>query len=684
MLTEQSDGKLVERLLAGRDQAAFEVVVHRHGPMVYRVCWRVLQQAEDAEDAFQATFLLLARKLRTVQKRGSLASWLHGVAHRVALDSRKQIMRRCRRERRVQVEQAGPPDEMSWKELRTVLDTELATLPEKLQSPLILCYLESRSQDEAARQLGWSKRTLLRRLEEARAALGRRLARRGVIAPAALGAILISDCVAPAALPSTLVRSTVEAGMYASVGSITPGLVSANSLALAKGVMKAMFISKIKFIGAIVIAGGAVTSGSVVLLGDKLSGGPAVDSTPNAVSTVPPGTADRSTAGDAAVIHLAWRADSSAVLTISTTFELVEQEPPKPLGANVRKLVEEEPPKAPTKAFRSHMDVRLWDSKTAKLLKDSKTAALLKTVGEVTNNGLSAIAVSPDKKHAAIAGANTVVGRGPSESFVKLFDAQTWAIVHELRDDDAFGVDRLAFSPDGKTLALGGSHRSAEDGSFVKLWDLEADIVTSPTKFAAKGLGLGNAVLTPYKPPAWAVTHLAFSPDGTLLASAEYGQLSHRARIRLRDAATGEPKREWELGDSNGLASIAFADGGKSLVTACGTVKFWDAQTGDELRALESQGWECHYIAVSHDGRHVAADGFRKDGDGWISKALLWDATTGKLEKTFGWQVPGMFTSELAFSPDGRSLAIGGQTSPDPRVEGSEKVKGELKLISLD
>src|SRR4029077_12124893 len=104
---------------------------------------------------------------------------------------------------------------------------------------------------------------------------------------------------------------------------------------------------------------------------------------------------------------------------------------------------------------------------------------------------------------------------------------------------------------------------------------------------------------------------------------AEFGWLAHRARVRLRDAATGAPKREWELGELNKLPSIAFADGGKSLVTAYGTVKFWDAQTGDELRTLESQGWECNFIAISHDGRHMAADGFRKEGDGWTSKILL-------------------------------------------------------------
>lgn len=171
-LDGQADRQLVERLLAGPDEAAFAVLVRRHGPMVYRVCWRVLQQAEDSEDAFQATFLLLARKLGTLKKRDSLASWLHGVAHRVALNARTRDARRRRHEGRVPVSRPGPPDGLTWRELRAVLDAELASLPERHRLPLILCYLEGRSQEEAARQLGWSKSTLLRRLGKARAALG--------------------------------------------------------------------------------------------------------------------------------------------------------------------------------------------------------------------------------------------------------------------------------------------------------------------------------------------------------------------------------------------------------------------------------------------------------------------------------------------------------------------------------
>src|SRR5438105_7874532 len=107
-LQDQSDRQLVERLLAGRDEAVFEAVVRRHGPMVYRVCWRVLRHEQDTEDAFQATFLILAKRLRTVRRHASLASWLHGVAHRLALKAGARAATRRRHERKAGTEKFPP------------------------------------------------------------------------------------------------------------------------------------------------------------------------------------------------------------------------------------------------------------------------------------------------------------------------------------------------------------------------------------------------------------------------------------------------------------------------------------------------------------------------------------------------------------------------------------------------
>src|SRR5262245_28520775 len=252
-LADQSDPQLVEQFLARRNEAVFEAIVRRHGPMVYRVCWRVVRHHQDAEDAFQATFLLLAQKLCGLRKHASLASWLHGIAHRVALKAKTEGAARRRHERQAPTAQPGQPDEVGWSEVCVALDAELAELPEKWRLPLVLCYLEGRTQDEAAKQLGWSERTLRRRLEEARTALGRRLSLRGIVVPAALSAILFSDCVASAALPGKLVGSTVEAAPRIAAGQVGTAIASAKVTALAEGALRTMLLTKFKTTAALVL-----------------------------------------------------------------------------------------------------------------------------------------------------------------------------------------------------------------------------------------------------------------------------------------------------------------------------------------------------------------------------------------------------------------------------------------------
>ena len=262
-LRGQTDSQLVKQFLARAEEGAFEAIVRRHGAMVYRVCWRVLRKNQDTEDAFQATFLLLAQKLPTLRKHESLASWLHGVAHRVALQAKGRAAQQRRHEQRAARTAAERPGDPSAEELLAVLDDELVKLPDKWRLPLILCYLQGRTQDEAAGQLGLTKITLRRRLDEARAALGRRLSRRGV-GPAALSAVLLSDCVALAVPPAGLVRSTVEAGTSIAAGAGASSVVPGKLAALTEGVMTTMRTSKLKIAtAALVLAVVVVTSGSI-------------------------------------------------------------------------------------------------------------------------------------------------------------------------------------------------------------------------------------------------------------------------------------------------------------------------------------------------------------------------------------------------------------------------------------
>src|SRR5262249_28837220 len=161
----------------------FEELVHRHGPMVLAVCRRILRGRQDGEDAFQATFLVLARRAGSIGKRESLGSWLHGVALRTSLKARRDLARRRLHERRAVPMSATDPDpdaKAAWRDVSPVVDEAVQKLPEQYRAPVVLCYLEGRTYAEAARQLGLSKGTLSTRLTKAREVLRARLAGRGV------------------------------------------------------------------------------------------------------------------------------------------------------------------------------------------------------------------------------------------------------------------------------------------------------------------------------------------------------------------------------------------------------------------------------------------------------------------------------------------------------------------------
>jgi RNA polymerase sigma factor (sigma-70 family) len=265
-LLDQSDRQLVARALAGPDEAAFQAILRRHGAMVYRVCWRVAQNDHDAEDAFQATFLVLAQKLRTLRRHASLASWLHGVAHRVALKAKAQSAARRRQELQAARSDTRSPDDGTWAEMRRALDAALGGLPDKWRLPLILCYLEGQTQDEAACHLGWSKSTFRRRLAEARQVLRHRLLGSGFW-PTALSVVLLSDCLASAAPAPGLVALTVEAAAGVASGARGAPAASAKIAALAEGVLQTMVLSRIKMVAAILVLGLLTLGGGLLCYG---------------------------------------------------------------------------------------------------------------------------------------------------------------------------------------------------------------------------------------------------------------------------------------------------------------------------------------------------------------------------------------------------------------------------------
>src|SRR5262245_54283138 len=199
------DRQLLQRFTALRDEEAFATLVQRHGPLVWGVCWRALRHAQDAEDCFQATFVVLARRAGSVRWHESVANWLYGVASRVAAEARAKRTRRHARERQaiVMPEEKPMPDEAT-RELCEVLDEELGRLPENCRTPLLLCYLEGRTTEQAARQLGWSQRTLERRLAQGRERLRLRLTQRGLTLSGVLLGVALAEQTTRAAVPTGL------------------------------------------------------------------------------------------------------------------------------------------------------------------------------------------------------------------------------------------------------------------------------------------------------------------------------------------------------------------------------------------------------------------------------------------------------------------------------------------------
>jgi RNA polymerase sigma factor (sigma-70 family) len=253
-----SDRELLERFASARDEAAFTVLIERHGPMVLGVCRRALPNFHDAEDACQAAFLVLARKAASVRKKTSLSSWLHGVACRLALTIKRDHARRKSRERTVDTPAPrDPAAEVTWREVQTILDEELQQLPERYRAPLILCYLECITRDEAAGQLGLSPGSLHGRLQRARDMLRERLAKRGLTLSAVMSAAVLGESVAQAALSPTFVVTSTKAALLLAAGKpIAESLVATNVLALTQEVLKSMFLTKLKLGTAVVLCAG--------------------------------------------------------------------------------------------------------------------------------------------------------------------------------------------------------------------------------------------------------------------------------------------------------------------------------------------------------------------------------------------------------------------------------------------
>jgi RNA polymerase sigma factor (sigma-70 family) len=243
-----TDGQLLEDYISRRDKAALAALVQRHGPMVWGVCRRVLSNYHDAEDAFQATFLVLVRRAASIASPVLLANWLYGVAHQTAMKARATAAKRKGRERQVAVmPEPAVVDQDLWNDLQPLLDQELSRLPDMYRVVIVLCDLDGKTRKEAARQLGLPEGTVGSRLARARVLLAKRLTDRGVkLSGEALAAVLVQN-VASAGVPTSVVSSTISAASLFATGQMAAkGAISVKIAALTEGVLKAMLISKLK------------------------------------------------------------------------------------------------------------------------------------------------------------------------------------------------------------------------------------------------------------------------------------------------------------------------------------------------------------------------------------------------------------------------------------------------------
>lgn len=245
-----TDVQLLERFIRQRDEAAFEVLVWRHGTLVLNVARRLLRHAADTEDVFQATFLTLARKASAIRRGTSLSSWLYKVAYRLALRVR-QVASRRERQMQFGLDTVESPEEQSDAELRTLLAEEVNRLPERYRAVVVLCYLQGATTEEAARVLGCPRGTVLSRLSSARQRLRRRLVRRGIAPAVAVTAAVFGETAT--ATPSVaLVACVVRAALPFAAGGAAVPMVSSQAAMLAQGALQMMLWNKIKIVALMV------------------------------------------------------------------------------------------------------------------------------------------------------------------------------------------------------------------------------------------------------------------------------------------------------------------------------------------------------------------------------------------------------------------------------------------------
>jgi RNA polymerase sigma factor (sigma-70 family) len=604
-IAARSDADLLGRFVRTRDEIAFEELVRRHGPAVWGVCTRLLTDRHAAEDAFQATFMVLARRAAAVGRPAAVGCWLYGVGRRVAGKLRGR--RRAVMTMRDFASPAPTPlDAITGRELATMLDDELDRLPERLRNPLVLCYLDGRTRDEAAAALGLSIGTFKRRLEQGRAVLCARLTRRGVGLPAALlTTALLTTALAEGAAEATLPVGLAMAAARSASAFVADGLAGSAPAALAVAAMRTVLVTKVR--------ASALLAAGVLALTVCLTGVTGADQ-----PGTPPDPPKPRLVGDAAprLDRLGDPLPPGALVRMGTVRLRHVADPNNGLAAAFS-------PDGHSVLTNNGAGLRLWDVATGKLR--------WQWDGE---NGLGETLFAPDGRTLAVS-----TGAG-----LLIVDAVVGQMTKRLTSDPRTFYG-LAFSPDSRTLAAPayralGSTKPKEitpemraDRIGVTLWDA----------------GTGTSIAT-LPTEGMMPRHCGFTPDGKSLVV--FGFVSNgRHRLMRFDLASRQAAPSIEVPFPNGQLS---GDGLTLAVRAPGKglVRFWDTAAGQDRGGIEEHISAFNF--VDGGAKFVGTEYARPGGTARVS---VWDVKSG--ERLHTCALPGQYIANPRLSSDGHTaLAV--------------------------